>query len=181
MIFKVGDIVTFINDAMNGVVMSVSGKKIIVDTDDGFEMICTEDELMKRGGSIDNEMASFIDKKTLNRVISENSMNNKSSSQKKLSRKDNYFVEVDLHIERILKRYKHLSSGDILDFQLERAKFKLEECIKTNKSGLVFIHGYGDGVLKMELNSLFERYNLQYHDADYAKYGMGATEVVLNL
>jgi len=44
----------------------------------------------------------------------------------------------------------------------------------------VFIHGIGEGVLKAELEYLFRRYgNLKYYDADYQKYGRGATEVYI--
>jgi len=38
----------------------------------------------------------------------------------------------------------------------------------------------GEGILKEELQYLFGRYeNLKYYDADYQKYGMGATEVYI--
>jgi hypothetical protein len=45
---------------------------------------------------------------------------------------------------------------------------------------VVFIHGVGEGVLKIELEYLFRRYeNVKYYDADYQKYGLGATEVYI--
>jgi hypothetical protein len=44
----------------------------------------------------------------------------------------------------------------------------------------VFIHGVGEGVLKLELEYLFGRYNnVKFYDADYKKYGLGATEVYI--
>jgi hypothetical protein len=43
---------------------------------------------------------------------------------------------------------------------------------------IVFIHGVGEGILKAELDFLLGRYdNLKFYDADYQKYGLGATEV----
>ena len=43
---------------------------------------------------------------------------------------------------------------------------------------VVFIHGVGEGVLRQELETLFRRYNnVQFYDADYKTYGLGATEV----
>jgi hypothetical protein len=37
----------------------------------------------------------------------------------------------------------------------------------------------GEGVLKAELDFIFGRYdNLVFRDADYRKYGVGATEIV---
>jgi len=45
---------------------------------------------------------------------------------------------------------------------------------------IVFIHGVGEGVLKIELEYLFARYNnVKYYDANYQKYGLGATEVYI--
>ena len=45
---------------------------------------------------------------------------------------------------------------------------------------VVFIHGVGEGVLKLELEYLFKRYdNLKFYDANYQKYGLGATEVYI--
>jgi dsDNA-specific endonuclease/ATPase MutS2 len=43
---------------------------------------------------------------------------------------------------------------------------------------MVFIHGVGEGVLRQELETLLGRYsNVQFYDADYKSYGIGATEV----
>ena len=45
---------------------------------------------------------------------------------------------------------------------------------------IVFIHGVGEGVLKEELGYLFRKYdNVKFYDADYQKYGLGATEVYI--
>ncbi|MEN8139116.1 MAG: DNA mismatch repair protein MutS [Bacteroidota bacterium] len=175
--FNKGDKVTFIDDSINGEVLSVSGSEIVIETEDGFEMKCTSEEIIKRGG-FDDAMSSYIDNRTFDRIMKENSMDKRRASVKRPSRKDDYLIEVDLHIERILKNYKHMDSSDILEYQLNRAKYKLEESMRSAKKGLVFIHGHGDGVLKAELYSLLKRYNVQYYDGDYAKYAGGATEVV---
>lgn len=178
--FEIGDKVTFIDDAVDGVVKSVSGDKIIIETEDGFDMDCTAKEIIKRG-VFDDEMSSFIDDRTFDRIMKENSMDKQRVSVKRESRKDDYLVEIDLHIERILKSYKHMSSGDILEYQLNRAKYLLEKIMRGgDKKGLVFIHGHGDGVLRAELYSLLRRYPVQFYDGDYAKYAGGATEVTFN-
>ena len=52
---------------------------------------------------------------------------------------------------------------------------------KEQAAPIVFIHGVGEGVLKLELEYVLKRYeDLTYYDADYQKYGFGATEVCLN-
>ena len=55
------------------------------------------------------------------------------------------------------------------------SKYAIEKGVPS----IVFIHGVGEGVLKAELETLFSRYDLSYQDADYMRYGMGATEVFL--
>jgi len=178
--FEIGDKITFIDDAVDGVVKSISGDRIVIETEDGFDMDCSATEIIKRGG-FDDEMSSFIDDRTFDRIMKENSMDKQRVSVKRESRRDDYLVEIDLHIERILKSYKHMSSGDILDYQLNRAKYLLEKIMQSgDKKGLVFIHGHGDGVLRSELYSLLRRYNVQFYDGDYAKYAGGATEVMFN-
>ena len=178
--FEIGDKITFIDDAVDGVIKSVSGDKITIETEDGFDMDCSAVEIIKRGG-FDDEMSSFIDDRTFDRIMKENSMDKQRVSVKRESRKDDYLVEIDLHIERILKSYKHMSSGDILEYQLNRAKYLLEKIMQSgDKKGLVFIHGHGDGVLRSELYSLLRRYSVQFYDGDYAKYAGGATEVMFN-
>jgi len=175
--FEKGDKVTFIDDSINGTVMSILGDIIKIETEDGFDMDCSPNEIIKRG-VFDEDMGSYIDNRTMDRIMKENSMDKRRESVKRPSRKDDYLIEVDLHIERILKSHKHMDSGDILDYQVHRAKYKLEESMRSGQKGLVFIHGHGDGILKEELNTLFRRYNVRFYEADFAKYAGGATEVV---
>jgi len=63
---------------------------------------------------------------------------------------------------------------------MDTAKRQLEFAITKRIQKVVFIHGVGEGVLKAELESLFRRYeNLKWYDADYQKYGLGATEIYI--
>ena len=71
-----------------------------------------------------------------------------------------------------------MNNYDILNLQMETAKRQLEFAIKNKMPKVVFIHGVGEGVLKAELDFLLGRYeNIKFQDADYQKYGLGATEV----
>ena len=55
-----------------------------------------------------------------------------------------------------------------------------ENNLNSDDIPTVFIHGVGEGVLKLELEYLFSRYdNVKFYDADYQKYGLGATEVYI--
>ena len=89
-------------------------------------------------------------------------------------------MEVDLHIHQLVKSSKGMSNYDILNIQLETAKRQLDFAIRKRIQKVVFIHGVGEGILKEELHYLFKRYdNVKFYDADYQKYGLGATEVYI--
>ena len=73
-----------------------------------------------------------------------------------------------------------MSNHDMLTLQLDAARRQLDFAICKRIQKVVFIHGVGEGVLKMELEYLFGRYNnVKYYDANYQKYGLGATEVYI--
>ena len=73
-----------------------------------------------------------------------------------------------------------MSNYDMLNIQLDTAKRQLDFAISKRIQTVVFIHGVGEGVLKEELRYLFNRYdNVKFYDADYQKYGSGATEVYI--
>ena len=68
----------------------------------------------------------------------------------------------------------------MLTLQLETARRQLEFAIAQRIQRVVFIHGVGEGVLRTELEFLLGRYsNVTFYDAEYAKYGVGATEVYI--
>jgi dsDNA-specific endonuclease/ATPase MutS2 len=71
-----------------------------------------------------------------------------------------------------------MTNFEMLNLQLDTAKRQLDFALRKRIQKVVFIHGVGEGILKEELYYLFKRYeNAKFYDADYQKYGMGATEV----
>ena len=89
-------------------------------------------------------------------------------------------MEVDLHIWKLVDKTKGLTNFEMLNIQLETAKRQLEFAIRKRIQRIVFIHGVGEGVLKAELVTLFNRYEgLKWYDTDFRKYGVGATEVYI--
>jgi hypothetical protein len=85
-----------------------------------------------------------------------------------------------LHIEKLLPDTRGMTTFDILNYQMDAARGQLEFAMRKRIQRIVFIHGVGEGILKEELRTLFRRYEgLKVRDADYRKYGMGATEVYI--
>ena len=79
------------------------------------------------------------------------------------------------------RRRLSMSSGNILDYQLDVFRRVLDR-YKTNKGQkIIFIHGKGEGVLRQaiihELNYKYKHF--QYQDASFQEYGYGATQVTI--
>ena len=89
--------------------------------------------------------------------------------------------EVDLHIEAITDDFKGLSNGEIVELQLARFKTALDTAIIHKSRKIVFIHGVGNGKLKLEIRRSLDRDypRLKYQDASFQEYGYGATMVIL--
>lgn len=175
--FEIDDRVEVLDDALKGVVVQVKGKEITIETSEGFLLDFNESELIKIGESqgrmISMDDASFAE------ILREKQQPKKPKSIR-IKPKDRNIppLEVDLHIEKLVNSHKGMGNYDILNLQLETAKRQVEFAMRKRIQKIVFIHGVGEGVLKAELDFLLGRYdNLKFYDADYQKYGVGATEV----
>lgn len=176
-VFQIGDRVEVLDDTVMGIVTSVDGTEVTVETEEGFPLIYQPNELLLV--SHKNEI------RVSNQDIAEAKFEKENQDKLKLAiprRKERNApkMEVDLHIAQLVKSYRGLSNHEILNVQLENAKRQLEFAIRKRIQKVVFIHGVGEGVLKEELQYLFRRYeNIKYYDADYQKYGTGATEIYI--
>ncbi len=90
-------------------------------------------------------------------------------------------IEVDLHIEEITESHAGLSNSEIIEIQLARFETALETALRSNSKRIVFIHGVGNGILKLEIRKKLDRKypQLKYQDASFKEYGYGATMVSL--
>ena len=177
--FEIGDKVAVLDDNISGVVIKVQNNEISVETTDNFVMTFFVNELVKINNS--NELSGFFSTQSLGSVLKDKEEPKKRSFVKeKRSRKDEFVLEVDLHIEKLVPSKRGMSNYDILTLQMETAKRQLDFAIKNRMPKVVFIHGVGEGVLKAELDFMLGRYdNISFQDANYQKYGLGATEVYI--
>lgn len=177
--FKVGDKVSVLDDNISGIVIKIIGTTITLESMDGFEFEFEAHELML---SNDQKLSmSFFREQSLDEVLKEKEASKKRIVPKiKPKERVQPPMEVDLHIHQLTNSSKHLSNYEILTLQLDTAKRQLDFAIRKRIQRVVFIHGVGEGVLKTELEFLFSKYdNVKYYDADYKKYGVGATEVYI--
>jgi len=177
--FEIGDKVAVLDDDISGVVIKVQNNEISIETTDNFVMTFFVNELVKIHNS--NKLNSFFSTQSLGSVLKDKEEPKKRSFVKeKRSRKDEFVLEVDLHIEKLVPSKRGMSNYDILTLQMETAKRQLDFAIKNRMPKVVFIHGVGEGVLKAELDFMLGRYDtISFQDANYQKYGLGATEVYI--
>ena len=172
---KIGDVVETLDDNIKGVVVAVENDFYKIQTEDDFEMHFKAEELLKTPESDLN-----IKEEDLYKVIQQELKTPKKLSPQKRNKSNFTKIEIDLHIHELIDDARHLSNFEILNIQLNKAKSQLEWAINKRFKYVVFIHGVGQGVLKAELQTLFRRYdNLEFYDADYQTYGLGATEVCI--
>ena len=169
--FKKGDLVLVIDDNISGVVASAKAKQITIITTDEIEITYEERELI------------LNQKFKVAQVVPKEEPVATRSKRRIQSRKKAAFiapVEFDLHIHHLTDNQRGMDNYDMLNLQIDTARDKIEWAQRNNIPKLVFIHGVGEGVLKQELDFLLDRYpGLKFYDADFQKYGKGATEVYL--
>ena len=95
---------------------------------------------------------------------------------------DDDIIEVDLHINALLDNTAGLSPAVLLNTQLTEFRIIMDRNIRRKGQRIVFIHGKGEGVLRETLiKELRRRYrSCSYEDANFQKYGYGATMVTIH-
>ena len=175
--FNKGDKVSVLDEAVDGIVLSVKDKVITIETVDGFIMNFAAGELIKIGESAN--LMDGIRGVNFNEIKKEKEIPKPRSFVKEKKDKNELPVpEFDLHIEKLVPNKRGMSNYDILTLQAETAQRHIEFAIRNRIPKIVFIHGVGEGILKAELDFLLGRYdNVVFQEANYQKYGQGATEV----
>ena len=174
--FNTGDKVSVLDDNMDGIVSAVNGNQIMVETTDGFVMTYASHELIKKleTSELDLKIRSF----NSTEIKKQKEEPKKRSTVRVAVKGEIPPPEFDLHIEKLVKNHKALSNFDILNIQTETAKRHIEFALRNRIPKIVFIHGVGEGILKAELDFMLGRYdNIVFKDADYRKFGVGATEI----
>ncbi|MEM8929278.1 MAG: Smr/MutS family protein [Bacteroidota bacterium] len=172
--FKIGDRVEVLDEAIQGKVIKIDGTTVTLETEDGFPMQFSSSQLIILG------MAITISNYEAYQVKKEKEIPKRKNRQvPKVKERNMPKMEVDLHIHQLTKSTKGMTNFDMLNLQLDTAKRQLEFAIGKRIQRVVFIHGVGEGVLKEELKYLFKKYPVDFYDAEYQKYGLGATEVYI--
>ncbi|MCZ8198455.1 MAG: DNA mismatch repair protein MutS [Flavobacterium sp.] len=174
-----GDKVSVLDEAVDGVVISVDKDQVTIETSDGFVMTYFVNELIKINNSSNLEQSIRSFDSTKIKKEKEEPKSRSFEKEKKI-KGEIPPPEFDLHIEKLVKNFRGMSNYDILTLQTETAKRHIEFAIRNRIPKIVFIHGVGEGILKSELDFMLGRYpNIDFKEANFQKYGQGATEVYI--
>ena len=172
--FLIGKKVAVLDDVLKGVIVSLNGQVVGIKDDDGMVYEYNQNELVVIEED-QYELSKYSD--INNSILNEKLKETKVTISSFKNEKNEVILEVDLHINQLIKSTKGMDNFEMLTLQLNTAKRKIEYAISKRISKIIFIHGVGEGVLKSELHYLFGRYPVRFYDASYKKYGLGATEV----
>ncbi len=153
---KIGDYVGSKYDVTKGYVLSIDKDKVLIKTDDDFELMYLKKDLIVYKSDL--EAVKTIVKDNVSTVL--------KPKQKKLD-------VIDLHYKG-----KNLSANEILSWQLELFENELHKAIRKNLTEVVFIHGYGEGILKKEIEKILKKKNIIFSDAPFRQFGHEAAVLV---
>ncbi|WP_394334469.1 Smr/MutS family protein [Moheibacter sediminis] len=162
--FKVGDKIKIIDDDQTGTVIKVSKQGVSILNEHGFEETFSASELI------------------LNQELLINDFNPKPETKpiKSKPHQSDAPKEIDLHIGHLVDYPSGLSNYEMLQIQLNKVKYEIDSARTDKRNRIIFIHGHGSGKLREELYKLLEAQSrLEYYDASFQKYKLGATEVRL--
>ncbi len=134
----------------------------------------------------DNAMAEAVNKispEDIKNAIEQNAKSAELNKPKQAVKVDkNKTKEVDLHITELLESDAGMTDKEKLDYQMDAFRAEMKSAIKDKLNRIVFIHGVGNGTLKLEIRRELQRQYAHYpfQDASFREYGYGATMVILS-
>ncbi len=157
---------SYIDEPVNARVRSVKGNQVLVEREDGFEEWMESSQLVKRGDLKVREVDHKDHKPKRKHSV--------------LKREKTDFLEVDLHIHELVENSRGMTNYQMLQKQLDTARLAIEKARRSFVKKVILIHGVGEGRLRSELHQmLMDMDRLNFYDADFNRYGAGATEVEL--
>lgn len=164
--FKVGDKIKVIDDNQQGVVKNIFKQNVTILNEYGFEEIFNSSELILNQELV---IQDFI-------PTPENLPHKSKPHQIPDTPK-----EIDLHIGHLVDFTSGMTNFEMLQIQLNKVKSEIELARAEKRHRIIFIHGHGSGKLREELHKLLEAQSrIEYYDASFKKYKLGATEVKLH-
>jgi hypothetical protein len=137
-LFQIGDSVEVLDEKLSGEVVAVTNSEITIESEDGFMMKYAPNELVKISESNAIRVTNF----EVAQIKAEKE-NTKRKNKLIVKPKERNVpkMEVDLHINQLVKSPKGMSNHENLNLQMETAKRQLEFAMRKRIQKVVFIHG----------------------------------------
>jgi dsDNA-specific endonuclease/ATPase MutS2 len=193
MAFQIGDVVKYLNEKGGGTVIRIlDDGRVEIEDEHGFNFIVSNGEIVtEKHSGVDSKQITERLKSFGSNLKIEVSTRQKTGinfhelirdrlviSKNYWTNKNRDFVEIDLHIDELIEKPGTFSDGEKLNYQLNYARECLDASADLKIAHIVFIHGVGAGVLRHELRSWLKALNyVSFENADYRRYGIGATQV----
>ncbi len=183
--FGIGDKVGFLNEKGGGIVNKIINKKMVeVTMDDGFVFPYAVTDLFMIEAAVrapEPIIEPEVEKIDVSKLFRQKLNHSDKPKKSKPHAQNNGMLEmeINLHIEELLDNYSGMSNAEIIQVQLRHFQKALDKAVAGRYKKLVVIHGVGNGRLKHEVRAILDNEEIRYYDGSYAKYGYGATEVVL--
>ena len=184
--FKIGDKVRFLNEVGEGTITEIlSENAVMVENEDGFDYQYAISDLVATAPKEDYKLEGIEHVESVNEKINAESKNKQVADLFKkfnhIEKKDLEIHEVDLHIEELIDSHRGMSNSQILSVQMANFNRELNIAVRQGSRKFIVIHGVGEGVLRTEIRKEIHHHypEFEFHDADYRKYGYGATEILL--
>lgn len=179
---KVGKVVGFLHEKGTAEIIEIRGKTILIRDSDGFDREVLSSELIEiHSLNFDNIPVKANSESELEKA---KGIIKSRQEEKVLKSKQHQGIvewELDLHIEELVDSISGLNATDMILKQLSSLKHKFNAAKNQRVNRLIVIHGVGEGVLKNEIRSfLAKQEGIEILDADFRKYGHGATLVVFH-
>lgn len=174
-----GDIIRYLNSQGGGTVTGFTqdGKILVFDNNIEMEIPVERSECVIVSGvegMAKNMKMHYVGGVGVKKAADNGVLPKPKSTELKIS-SNSGVLEIDLHI-------KSSNTNNYINTQLDRCRRTLNEHRKHKGFKVVFIHGKGDGTLRLQLIKLImkEFPTFSFSDASFTKYGMyGATEVTI--
>jgi len=169
--FKVGQQIIFIDEPGSGKVLEIrAGNNVLIEDEHGFSRVFPMNKIAAIRVPLE-KMAS------IKHVPKEKA----TEKPKKIAEKHNSLPElIDLHIHELVDRHEHWSNAEIVNYQMEHLKRKLEQLMTRRVKCVHIVHGVGEGKLRTEVRHYLRKFaNCEINDMSYTRNGFGATEFVI--
>ncbi len=179
---EIGKKVGFLHERGTAVILEIRGKNVLVEDSDGFERELPANALIKLHKPAEVKIPELRSSAEANEKL-KGVIPTRKEKKAAISKQHLGLIEweIDLHIEELVDSISGYSNTEIVLKQLQAFKNKFQNAKNQRVNKLVVIHGVGEGVLRNEIRTFLQKQTgIEFEDADFRKYGKGATLVIFH-